>query len=297
MNLILIILAIICLECKGNHLTDENDDLFINKPNLRHQHHSEIVRHRLQEAVQAFKFKPNHRTTTTIQPILENSHRLRHSNRLHQTWDRKYHSFENKSILTTTTTTTQPPPPRTVYRKSLLNRQHSSGHTTNQRNISTPHRQRHYKAQENHFIRIPVAQTTVPTHLKKIQNSYDILKIPYRDRLNVGKRFDKEIDEDQDDDDDNDDNYEDKDYRNDYFQQNDRFSIPKKTPSNMLKTYENHKNKNKNSRKRPSVELDDYYDDEEQGDVENDEDEDEDDENQRKDSKTNDDNYVSNVCF
>lgn len=257
MNLLIIILAIICLECKGNHLS-ENDD-FIDKPNLRHQHHSEIVRHRLQEAVQAFKIKPNHRTTTN-QPILENSHKLRHSNRLHQTWDRKFHSFENKSILTTTT------PPRTVYRKSLTNRQHS-GHS-NQRNIST-HRQRHYKN-----------PTRVPTHLKKIQNAYDILKIPYRDRFDVEKkRLDKEIDDEEEDE--------------DYFEPIDR--LPKKTPSNMLKSYENHKNKNKNLRKRPSVELDDYYDDEEQEDAEDEEDEDEDEEeNQRKNSKTNDDNYVSN---
>lgn len=257
MNLLIIILAIICLECKGNHLT-ENDDLF-NKPNLRHQHHSDIVRHRLQEAVQAFKIKPNHRTTTNL-PILENSHKLRHSNRLHQTWDRKYHSFENKSILTTTHT------PRTVYRKSLSNRQHS-GHS-NQRDITTQHRQRHYKT-----------PTKVPPHLKKIQNAYDILKIPHRDRFNVGKRLDKEIDEDQEDD-----------IEDEYFEPNDRLSIRKKTPSNMLKSYENRKNKN--SRKTPSVELDDYYDDEEQ----EDEDEDEDDEeNQRKESKTNEDNYVSNV--
>lgn len=269
MNLILLILAIICLECNANHLS-VNDDLF-DKPNLRHQHHSEIVRHRLQEAVQAFKFKPIHRTTTNL-PILENSHRLRHSNRLHQTWDRKYHSFENKSILTTTHS------PRTVYRKSLSSRQHS-GHS-NHKNISTPHRQRHYKA--------PVIPTTVPPHSKKMQNAYDILKIPHRDRLNVGKRFDKEIDEDQDDDDD-----EDKDYRNDYFEQNDRLSIHKKTPSNMLKTYENHKNKN--SRKKTSVELDDYYDDEEQEDAEEEDENEDDGENQRKNSKTNDDNYVSNV--
>lgn len=256
MNLLLIILAIICLECKGNHLP-ENDDLH-DKPNLRHQHHSEIVRYRLQEAVQAFKIKPNHRTTTNL-PILENSHKLRHSNRLHQSWDRKFHSFDNKSILTTTHT------PRTVYRKSLSNRH--SGHT-NQKNISTPHRQRHYKN-----------PTKVPQHLKKIQNAYDILKIPYRDRFNVGKRLDKEIDDEQEDE--------------DYFEPIDR--LPKKQPSNMLKSYENHRNKNKNSKKRPSVELDDYYDDEEQEDVEDEDDDEEDEENQRKNLKTNDDNYVSNV--
>lgn len=135
-------------------------------------------------------------TTTPATPVLE-EHRLRHSNKLYQ----PYASIEERDPVTVWRRAAQTKIPSNAYSGRSININSKKHNTENFYNVSTVMKNRYFDS-DGLYTRSRSAGTTLAPPLPpqiRHRHPYDILKIPYKDRILPIKKSNTYTDWDDDD--------------------------------------------------------------------------------------------------